>query len=135
MWEWKLTPLELAFVLLAVLLLVGIWASILRKAGYSAWWALLTLLPPVGLLVLILLAVSDWPVRRKLRELRVRHGIADDEELQVYLSEGCRLDRRGEFAEAMVKYQEIATRFADRPAGRDARNYIVSLRAKMDRAE
>jgi hypothetical protein len=50
--------------------LVYIWCSvqIARKAGYSAWWVLLTLLPFVNLVVMLKFATADWPVRQALRE-------------------------------------------------------------------
>ncbi len=53
-----------------VMALVYIWCSvqIARKAGYSAWWVVLTLLPIVNLAVMIRFATAEWPVRQALRE-------------------------------------------------------------------
>jgi uncharacterized membrane protein YhaH (DUF805 family) len=36
-------------------------ALILRKAGYSAWWALLAFIPPLNVLALWFFALSPWP--------------------------------------------------------------------------
>ena len=40
---------------------------ILRKAGYSGWWSLLTLIPIVNVLMIWLFAFSDWPALRARR--------------------------------------------------------------------
>lgn len=51
---------------IVLLLLVGwIWplAVILRKAGFSGWWAALATLPVAGMFVLWGLAIAQWPSR------------------------------------------------------------------------
>jgi len=49
----------LALVLLAVpMLMIG---RVLRRAGYSPWWALLVLVPLVNLLALWVFAYVRWP--------------------------------------------------------------------------
>jgi uncharacterized membrane protein YhaH (DUF805 family) len=51
--------------LLVIVILLPSWvwsaARVLRKAGYSGWWALLTLVPIVNIALLWLFAFSDWP--------------------------------------------------------------------------
>jgi hypothetical protein len=34
---------------------------ILRKAGYSGWWSLVCVLPPLNLIALWIFAFSEWP--------------------------------------------------------------------------
>lgn len=55
-----------AAVWLLVLLLAVV---VVHKAGFSAWWAVLgVLLPPLGLLLLIVFALAKWPVHRERDE-------------------------------------------------------------------
>ena len=58
--------------LAAVVLLSFSWWRIFAKAGYGGWFGLLALIPGVNLLMLTLLAFSDWPVLAELRQLRER---------------------------------------------------------------
>jgi hypothetical protein len=116
----------LLFVLLALALM-----SIFQKAGYSRWLGLLIIVPVANIVVLLLLVFGDWPVRRQLRYLKMRSGDASDEDAYDVLGDASRLERKGQFDAAMERYQEIATRFAGRPPGLDAGNYIQTLRRKM----
>ncbi|MDY7009613.1 MAG: hypothetical protein SVV80_02530 [Planctomycetota bacterium] len=63
--------------------------------------------------------------------MKIRTGDASDEDAYDVLGDAFRLEHKGRFDAAMERYQEIATRFSDRPPGRDAKNYIQNLRAKM----
>jgi hypothetical protein len=49
----------LALLLLAVPLLLA--SRVVRRAGYSPWWALLLLVPLVNLVALWLFAYARWP--------------------------------------------------------------------------
>ncbi|GEM_PF-380170 len=59
-------------VMYAIALAVGIWIykRILNKAGYSAWWMLLMLVPIGNLVALILFAAKEWPIEAELRQAR-----------------------------------------------------------------
>jgi hypothetical protein len=50
---------------LIVLILVLSWvipvALILRKAGYSAWWVFLSLIPMINVIGIWLFAMAEWP--------------------------------------------------------------------------
>ncbi len=50
-------------VLVLVLLAVPLWmiGRVLRRAGYSPWWALLVLVPLVNLVALWVFAYVRWP--------------------------------------------------------------------------
>lgn len=37
------------------------WCRILNKAGYSAWWVLIALVPLVNVVMFFVFAFSDWP--------------------------------------------------------------------------
>jgi len=44
----------------------SLWTTIriLRKAGYSGWWSLLTILPLANIIVIWVFAFADWPALR-----------------------------------------------------------------------
>jgi hypothetical protein len=42
--------------------LFGLFALVIKKAGYSGWWVLFGLIPGVGLIALWVFAFSHWPV-------------------------------------------------------------------------
>jgi hypothetical protein len=47
-------------VVLGVLLIIPFW-QLFSKAGYSAWWSFLMIIPLVNLIALYVLAFSSWP--------------------------------------------------------------------------
>ena len=51
-------------ILLVPGLLIWLWllARICRKAGFSGWWSLTTLFPPVFAILIWVLAFADWPL-------------------------------------------------------------------------
>ena len=65
----------LIFSLVFLVILVGIYYLIIKKTGYSPWLSLLILIPGLGgLIIVIMLAATEWPVQREVRELRARLG-------------------------------------------------------------
>ena len=56
-----LSILWLIVIVPALLIWLWILARISRKAGFSGWWALSTLFPPLFAILIWLLAFSDWP--------------------------------------------------------------------------
>ena len=44
----------------AVLVIVPV-AMVLRRVGFSGWWALLAVIAPVNLIALWVFALIDWP--------------------------------------------------------------------------
>lgn len=51
-------------------LTIVIWCKIFSKAGYSWALGLLMLVPVANLVMMLVLAFSDWPVHRELRLLK-----------------------------------------------------------------
>ena len=49
-------------VLLVCIFLIWPWMCIVKKAGYSPWWAVLGVVPLVGLVMLWVFAYAKWPV-------------------------------------------------------------------------
>ncbi|MDB4895982.1 MAG: hypothetical protein JWN15_2244 [Firmicutes bacterium] len=56
----------------ALVLVLPFW-MIFAKAGYPGAMSLLLLIPLVGFVVLLVIAFSDWPVLRELRQWRDWH--------------------------------------------------------------
>jgi len=66
-------------VIVAVLaLVITIWWQIWAKTGYGGAMSLLMLLPIVNLIMLLVLAFSEWPVLREVRQLRRELADRDD---------------------------------------------------------
>jgi uncharacterized membrane protein YhaH (DUF805 family) len=51
-----------AIIALAALIVPTV--MILKKAGYSGWWSILSVIPILNLIFLWIFAFSNWPVRR-----------------------------------------------------------------------
>jgi uncharacterized membrane protein YbhN (UPF0104 family) len=65
----------LIFSLIFLVILVGIYYLIINKTGYNPWLSLLILIPGLGgLIIIIMLAFTEWPIQREVRELRARAG-------------------------------------------------------------
>jgi hypothetical protein len=52
------------FVFMFVVFLVP-YILIIRKAGYSGWWVLVTFVPLVNLIMLWVFALARWPVEER----------------------------------------------------------------------
>ena len=59
-----LTVVVVAAALLAIVLVV----RVVRKAGYSPWWAVGVFVPGVNLVLLVMFATVRWPLERRLDE-------------------------------------------------------------------
>ena len=44
--------------------------KIITKAGYSAWWVLILLVPIANIVMLLVFAYKEWPIQREVAELR-----------------------------------------------------------------
>jgi hypothetical protein len=61
--------------LIFLVIFVGIYYLIIKKTGYNPWLSLLVLIPGLGgLIIIIMLAFTEWPIQRECRELRARGG-------------------------------------------------------------
>ncbi len=57
-----------------------IWTKIIRRVGYPWYYGLSMLVPIVNLVVLLWLAFADWPIESRLLNLRLKHGIPEEED-------------------------------------------------------
>jgi len=53
--------------ILVFVFILNTWMNILilRKAGYSLWWLLVTFIPIANIIIIWVFAFSDWPNLRK----------------------------------------------------------------------
>lgn len=53
----------IVLVVFGALIVVPIWAwcTIVKKAGFSPWWGLLSIIPLVNIAMLFVFAYSKWP--------------------------------------------------------------------------
>jgi hypothetical protein len=65
----------LIFWLILLVVMVAIYYVIIGKTGYNPWLSLLILIPGLGgLIILIMLVFTEWPIQRELRALRAQAG-------------------------------------------------------------
>jgi hypothetical protein len=49
---------------------IFIWWKIIARTGYNAWLSLLIIVPLANLVLMLVLAFSEWPVQRELATLK-----------------------------------------------------------------
>ena len=54
-WHWVI-------VLVIFVIPIWAWAAIVKKAGFSPWWGLLSIVPLVNIAMLFVFAYSKWPI-------------------------------------------------------------------------
>ena len=65
----------LLFALIGLVIAVAIYYVIIKKTGYNPWLSLLILIPGLGgLIILIMLVFTEWPIQRELRACRAQLG-------------------------------------------------------------
>jgi len=121
------------FILLIFFFFWSLDYTLLRKLGYSRIFSgfyafALLIVYPIALFILLCL---KWPIQRKIRDLRVRYGQGIEDDAYELLEEGIRYEAKSKYEEAMVKYQEVLTRFRDTNAGKDAKIALETLRSKL----
>lgn len=99
---------EVTFVTALAVAYVIIFGAIFRKAGYSAWWGLLMLVPFINLIWLFYFAVSDWPIHRELVFRRMDQGDATPEDNRSLIAAASQLENQGLWEEAIRVYDAIA---------------------------
>jgi uncharacterized membrane protein len=121
------------WILLGALLIVGFFDTIFGRAGYryAGGMSLLMFVPIANMVMLLIFVISEWPIERQVRDLKIRCGSANEEDAYSLIREAIRLEVKGQFDEALLKYQEVVTRFRDTAAGNDAEKSIEAVKAKI----
>ena len=63
----------IAFYVVLIAFFIWCYVRIIRRAGYSGWWILMSLVPIGNLIMLAFFAFKEWPIRRELDYLH-RHA-------------------------------------------------------------
>ena len=58
------SPLQLALAVVLAILAIIPSVIILRRMGYSGWWAILAAISPINIIALWVLALIRWPIER-----------------------------------------------------------------------
>jgi len=124
---------EAIFLIAVFCFFFGIEYTLLRQMGYSILFSflysfVLFFLHPIGLFIILCL---EWPIQRKLRDLRIRYGEGTEGDAYDLLKEGIRHEVKGRNDEALLKYQEVLTRFRNTTAGNDAQIAVEYLHSKL----
>ena len=111
---------ELLLPLFILALFLMFWGVIFSKAGYSGWLSLLMLIPVVNVV---------WLEVARLRGQSPSEGPSDeDDEL---FRKALNLDQRGEWAEAVALYEQIAEKLQGQQESEYAKNCAQQIREKM----
>jgi hypothetical protein len=65
----NITPLQLAIAAVLAILAVIPSVMILRRLGYSGWWAILAAISPINIIGLWILALIEWPIEKRAPNL------------------------------------------------------------------
>ncbi len=61
----NVSPLQLTIAAVLAVLAVVPSIMILRRLGYSGWWAILAAISPINIIGLWILALIRWPIERQ----------------------------------------------------------------------
>jgi hypothetical protein len=116
---------------LTVVLWVGFWAAIFRKAGYSGLLGILMVVPVANVIWLIAFAALEWPVHREAARLRLMLGQGREADATSVLGQATRLEQRGDWNEAIALCELVAERMQGQPDADDARRVKESIQQKQ----
>ena len=61
--------MQFLFGIILFVLLAAAWSRIFKRLGWSSWWGLTVLIPPVIYIVSAVMYFQRWPIERRLEEL------------------------------------------------------------------
>lgn len=88
-------------------------------------------IPGVNVIAMLTLVFREWPIHRELADLRTRCGQANETDAYLVLQEALRLELKGRTDDALLKYQEVASRFRGTAAGTDAEKSVGALQKQQ----
>jgi hypothetical protein len=56
----------------AILFAITLWFMVFKRTGMNPWLSLLMFVPLVNLVMLIILAFTEWPIQREVKALRAQ---------------------------------------------------------------
>jgi len=114
-----------ALTALGLIYLLIVASLILRRAGYSAGWSLLLLVPLVNMVAVLVFALSTWPVEHKLALARVEAGRADNDDYWLALEAARKAERAGDCDRAIALYKRIIETGGEHPAVMEAEQRLA----------
>lgn len=103
----------------------------LRKAGYSGWWALLGLVPLVNIIMFLVFAFRRWPIQSEIVRLRAITGSAGPDDFDLLLSEAVSKEQRGELIHAVHLFELLASKCSDEEIKSYASNSIERIKQEL----
>lgn len=61
-----MTPIEIFILVVAVIAVLIPAVVVLRRLGFSAWWAVIAPISPLNIIGLWILAFTKWPLERRI---------------------------------------------------------------------
>ena len=120
-----LGPSITLLILVAMLVALG---AFITKAGFSKWWVLLVILPPINIILFIVFALRRWPIQEELIQLRVMANSAKKEDFEALHSMAVSADKQGDWDRAMLLFGLIATHCKEEEMRSYAQMSIAQLR-------
>ena len=95
---------------IAIVIVVGVVGSMLRRIGYSWWFSLLLFVPIANIVSLFLLAVKQWPIERDLARLRLiaEESVDIDADIESVISHAIRCEKKRQWDQAISLYNFAA---------------------------
>jgi hypothetical protein len=95
---------------IAFAIAVGVWGGILRRIGYSWWYALLLIVPFVNVVSLIVVAAKEWPIERENARFRLITGESTeiDADVESVVSQAIAHEQKGQWDRAVSLYNLAA---------------------------
>ncbi len=116
--------------IVAVVLFAGLCSVIFRKAGYSGLLGILMVVPIANLIWFIAFTFLEWPVHREAAHLRLALGQGSQADATSVLGQAVRLEKRGDWNEAIALCDLVAERMEGQPDADDARRVKESIQQK-----
>ncbi len=59
--------IDFKIAIVAALCVIVAWSSsrVLKRLGFSPWWAAISFITPLNVIGLVMLALVEWPIERK----------------------------------------------------------------------
>jgi hypothetical protein len=114
---------------LAAAIVVGMASNLLSRVGYSWWYAFLILIPFYGFFVLLVFALREWPIERKLARLRLIAGESGDidSDIEMVTSLAIAHEQNGQWNEAITLYNLVFDKSMDSKVKQYATECIARL--------
>ena len=105
--------------------------AIINRAGFSTWWLLVAFIPVLNVVMLLVLAFSDWPRYRELRFQAIPGIPPDPKDGPRFIKDALWYEQHSNTEEAIRRYEKITTAYQGLPVSEDAAACIRRLNQKV----